>query len=498
LILKSVIVAVNAVGYCFELLYNGKSLIMEINMHKNIGNLGANEILELVFTYLIEISSLKNYNETLNVLARMASALTQAEYCNIWVVSDDRKTISTKISQEMKADALAIRSEIVKKTIATGEKTIVDDLYKDSKFNYKLDKSSVYGLHSMMVIPMYDNSDTVVGVFELINHQGEHNFFDQSDMERLSLVSRYAALTIMSTKPAQIHENNQKEVVFAIGTINESLSKGREESTKLIYEKLDAVESLKVLGAYGTKSKGYGTSCIYLNNKNVIDAGNLLTPLDAECIELDNIWITHAHLDHIVDIAAVIDNYYVLRDKPLFLVGLAETLQAIKKNFLNDVIWPDFSKIKLSNSDQMSIIYKEIELDITYKLSELETIRAIKTDHTVQSCGYIYTKNEKSVLITQDTNSLKNIIQELNMNCAIHAAVIECSFPNEMEELAIASKHLTPKLLFKQLESLQRENLKIYINHMKPSYLAKITEQIREYRGKMEVTLLKDGDFVYF
>ena len=49
-----------------------------------------------------------------------------------------------------------------------------------------------------------------------------------------------------------------------------------------------------------------------------------------------------------------------------------------------------FSKIDMQNNQGKCIRYEEIELDVEYKLSSNETLRAFKTDHTVPSCGYIY------------------------------------------------------------------------------------------------------------
>lgn len=640
-------------------------------MQKNIGSLAANEILELVFVYLAEVSSLKNYDEIIDVLARMGRALTSADRCTIWVVSENNNSIWTKVAQGMEAIELPIDSGIVGNAIRTGKRIIIEDVYQDERFNQEVDKKTGYKTKSMMVIPMYDYNDIIIGAFQVINHQGSSDIFDNRDMERLTLASTYAAETLISAKLAIEIEETQKEVVFTMGAIGESRSKEtgnhvkrvaeyskllalaygmsaeeaellkqaspmhdigkiaipdnilkkpgrfdaneryimnthaelgyhmiknsqrpllkaasivayehhekwdgsgyprklsgenihiygritaladvfdalgsdrvykrawdnerifkliREERGKhfdpklvdLFFENLDAIlkvrsnfqdvyidmkkdikdsQSIKVLGAYGTKLKNYGTSAIYLNKENMIDAGNLLMPLDAECINIENIWITHSHLDHIVDIASIIDNYFNLRNKSLTLLGLPKTLDSIKKHFLNNEIWPDFAKIKLKNSNTMAITYKEIEVDVEYKLSENETIRAIETDHTIESCGYIYTKENKSVLITEDTFSLTNIIQEINTNKNISALAVECSFPNEMEELAIVSKHLTPKLLFKQLEMLKREDLTLYINHMKPSYLKKIEDEIALFRGKWEPILLKDGDFINF
>lgn len=640
-------------------------------MQEHASSLGANEILELVFIYLAEVSSSHNYDEIIAVLANMGKALTSADRCTVWIVSEDKKTIWTKVSHGMDAIKLPIDSGIVGSSISNGQRVIIEDVYQDSRFNANVDKSTGYKTKSMMVIPMYDYSENIIGAFQVINSKSSTGLFDKRDMERLTLASTYAAETLVSAKLAAEIEETQKEVVFTMGSIGESRSKetgnhvkrvaeysrllalaygmnneeaellkqaspmhdigkiaipdailkkpgrfdenerhimdthaelgyhmiknsqrpllkaaaivayehhekwdgsgyprsisgedihiyGRitaladvfdalgsdrvykkawsdekifgllkeergkhfdpnlidlffdnldeilkvRETFKDKYEGIDVqseqVNNIKILGAYGTKSKDCGTSSFYLNSKHVIDAGNLLIPLDVATADIENIWITHSHLDHIVDIAYILDNYFNLRRKSLNLIGLPETIKVIKENFLNDSIWPDFSKIKLSLSDEMAVTYTELELDREYRISEGEYLKAFETDHTVASCGYIFTKENSSVLITADTYSLDNAIQIIKEDTNIKSIVVECSFPSAMKKLARDSKHLTPKLLFDQLQAIENEDVALYINHIKPSYLQRITEEIEEYKGKWNPIILKDGDFIKF
>jgi len=256
--------------------------------------------------------------------------------------------------------------------------------------------------------------------------------------------------------------------------------------------------TIKILGAYGSSAKGFGTSSFYLNTKNVIDAGNLLQTMESSCALIENIWLTHSHLDHITDIAYILDNYHQSRKTPLNIMALPQTLKAIQKHFLNDIIWPDFSKIKLHNSSAMCVTYTEIVLDVEYTLGENESIKAIQTNHTVPSCGYVYCKNSSSIIISADTHSLEEIIKEIQNNATITSAVLECSFSSNVEKLAKKSKHMTPKILFEELKNLKKDGVKFYINHMKPIFLEKIEEEIAKNREDYEITLLKDEDFINF
>lgn len=255
---------------------------------------------------------------------------------------------------------------------------------------------------------------------------------------------------------------------------------------------------ITILGAYGTKSDKCGSSAFYLNDAHTIDAGNLLIPLQVKSIDIECIWITHSHLDHISDIAYILDNYYEQRTKTLTLRGLKETLDTIKNHFFNNKIWPDFSKIPLQNNSAMSLKYEPIELGQIYHINNHESIEAFPTDHTVPSCGYVITKENRALLISADTYSLDSTIKTVHANKEIHTLVLECSFPSSMIALAKASKHLTPVLLFEQLQSLENKNLKLYINHLKPSYKETLISEINNVKGVWDVTILDDGNKVYF
>ncbi len=639
---------------------------------KHVRSLNAQEILELIFTYLTELSALRDYDEIIEVLANMGRALTSADRCTVWVVSDDRKTIWTKVAHGMEPITLPIDLGVVGHAITKGERVIIEDAYKDSRFNPEVDKETGYRTKSMMVIPMYDNENTIIGAFQVINHLGEKGIFDDRDMQRLLLASTFAAETIVSGKLTKEIQDTQKEVVFTMGAIGETRSKetgnhvkrvaeyskilalgiglDKEEAELLkqaspmhdvgkvaipdevlkkparftksereimethaelghemikdserpllkaasivayehhekwdgtgyprglkgedihiygritaiadvfdalgsdrVYKKawdlerifkllkeergkhfdphlidvffdnLDAIlevrekfqdkykgdkkvtvsvdHTIQVLGAYGTKLKGFGTSAFLLNENNVIDAGNILETLEEFSVKLETIWLTHSHLDHIADIAYVLDNYYAELHTPITVAGLPETIKSIREDFLNDRIWPDFSKIPLIHREGFCIEYKEIIPAERYAIGEDEYIEAFLTDHTVPSCGYIYTQGENSILITADTLSIETPLALLNERSDIKAAVFECSFPSSMEKLAYDSKHLTPKLLFEALEALERDDVKIYINHIKPMFLNKMIGEIEQYGEKYAPEIVGDKKILHF
>jgi HD-GYP domain-containing protein (c-di-GMP phosphodiesterase class II)/ribonuclease BN (tRNA processing enzyme) len=256
---------------------------------------------------------------------------------------------------------------------------------------------------------------------------------------------------------------------------------------------------ITILGAYGTKGRTHqGTTSFSINKQHVIDAGNLLHGLEEKAAHVEGIWLTHEHLDHIADLASILDSYFAQRVKPLKIYGLQSTLDSVRECFLNDRIWPDFSKIKLLHDNKMSVEYHPIKLNRKYILDEETSIEAFKTDHTDGSCGYVVKKNKTAVLITADTVNLKGALDIYKSRRDITAMVLECSFPNNMEKLSVTSKHMTANMLFSELKVLDANSINLYVNHIKPLFLDEVSNEIDEAKGDWEVTILKDMDKIEF
>jgi putative nucleotidyltransferase with HDIG domain len=203
---------------------------------KKFRSLNADEILQLVFIYLTEVSSLREFDDIILVLADMGKALTSADRCSVWIVSDDKTRIWTKVSHGMDSIELPIDSGIVGDAIVNAKKTIANNAYKDDRFNPEVDQKTGYITNSMMVIPMFDYDGEVIGAFQVINNLGEKGQFDSSDMNRMMLASTYASETLVSARLTKEIEDTQREVVFTMGAVGESRSKETGNHVKRVAE----------------------------------------------------------------------------------------------------------------------------------------------------------------------------------------------------------------------------------------------------------------------
>jgi HD-GYP domain-containing protein (c-di-GMP phosphodiesterase class II)/ribonuclease BN (tRNA processing enzyme) len=240
------------------------------------------------------------------------------------------------------------------------------------------------------------------------------------------------------------------------------------------------MNTIKILGASGSKTKYDGTTSFQINRNIVIDAGNIIRTLGANALHVDHIFLTHSHADHITDLPFLIETFFEKRTKPLKIYGLKQTIEVLKTHVFNNTVWPDFSQIHLLNSKVMSLEFHCIKPDETLDFDTV-SIKPIIANHIQGACGYVVTKNNLSCLISGDTYKNEYLWKELNENKNIQTLIIECSFPSSFDKLALESKHLTPKLLKEELACLQRNDVETFLYHCKPSYEKQILKELNEY-----------------
>ncbi|MEA2028851.1 MAG: GAF domain-containing protein, partial [Campylobacterota bacterium] len=185
------------------------------------------------------------------------------------------------------------------------------------------------------------------------------------------------------------------------------------------------------------------------------------------------------HLDHIVDIAFLIDNTFLIRQKPLKIYGTPKTIESFKKNIFNWDIWPDFSTLQLPKINQNSLEFIEIEFEQEYTINDL-TITPIPANHTVECSGFLCKKNDNAIIFSGDTYKNPQLWERINNNQAIKALIIDVSFPNRFAHISEISKHMSPLHLADELKLLKRDDVEIYIYHIKPMYKKELTRELCE------------------
>ena len=229
---------------------------------------------------------------------------------------------------------------------------------------------------------------------------------------------------------------------------------------------------------------GENLTCLRIAQNAVIDAGFLNNPTQDDLLE--HAFISHAHLDHILALAFYVDDNLPFMKRPLTIYGSQESVDFIRAHFFNDRIWPDFTKIKLSDGKSPSIRYFVIRRGDSIMLEDLK-IEAVSSLHMPGSMGFILTHGENSIYFTSDSGYTDNIPKVINERPDIKQVIIEVSFPRAYQDLAKISKHLTPADL-ERIKAECRKDVYFHIFHLKPTYLKDLE---RELAGVM-----REGEYI--
>jgi cAMP phosphodiesterase len=174
------------------------------------------------------------------------------------------------------------------------------------------------------------------------------------------------------------------------------------------------------------------------------------------------------------------------------IISISSVVKAIKKNILNNSIWPDFTVIPDIHHGIVSFI--KLKNGQPVKIDNL-SITPYKVHHSVPAVGYlIEDRRGRALFYSGDTGPTSSTWRQLK-DKRLNGLIIEASFPNELEEIALKSGHLTPNLLKKELSKMGSLPERIYVTHLKPQYFKTIRLQLRKL-GFKNLKLLKDGETV--
>ncbi len=251
---------------------------------------------------------------------------------------------------------------------------------------------------------------------------------------------------------------------------------------------------IQVLGGHGGLAKGFSATSFLIDETFLIDAGSVASTLSVEeqC-RIENILISHCHLDHTKDIAFLCDNCFGLRKEPFFVHSHATVIKIIKANILNDLLWPDFSK--LPTAEKPTVKFFPLEPLAKKTIGGFE-VTPVPVQHPHDAMGFILEKGGSSVLFTVDTGPTHKIWEVAKTIPNLKAIFTEVSFPNVLQKVADLSDHHTPNSIEQELKKMPK-NLPIILTHLKPNYREQILKELEHLGDRVQV-LEQDGQIFHF
>jgi 3',5'-cyclic-nucleotide phosphodiesterase len=249
---------------------------------------------------------------------------------------------------------------------------------------------------------------------------------------------------------------------------------------------------LRVVGCHGGETPKHRTSAFVVDERIALDAGSLTSGLDLKLqFRLQAVLVSHAHLDHVRDLATIADNRCQADCEPLLVAASSGTIRALKKHFFNNLIWPDFSEIP--SKTHPTIRFLPLRPEKPTKVAGY-TVRSVMVNHTIESAGFIVETPEGALAYSGDTGPTDRFWELLRNTPNLRALLMEVSFPNREQKLATVSGHHTPKTLAADLAKYgSPKDLPTLLYHIKPVFQGEVEQECASLRG-VNLAVLGIGD----
>lgn len=252
---------------------------------------------------------------------------------------------------------------------------------------------------------------------------------------------------------------------------------------------------LRVIGCHGGETPRHRTSAFVVDDRLALDAGSLTRGMDLNAqLRLEACLISHAHLDHIRDLATIADNRCQAECEPLIVGATAPTIRTLKKHFFNNLIWPDFSEIPSKANPTVRFVELKHEKPTTIAGY---VVRSVAVQHTIDSSGFIVQGADATIAYSGDTGPTDRLWELLRKEPNLKALLMEVSFPNREQKLATVSGHHTPRTLIKDLKKFGKpEDLPTLLYHIKPVFQAEVEQECAKLKRVNLAVMGLDEEFV--
>ncbi len=233
--------------------------------------------------------------------------------------------------------------------------------------------------------------------------------------------------------------------------------------------------AIKVLGCSGGACGALRTTALLLGTQTLMDCGTGVGDLTLdEMAQIQDVFLTHAHLDHVLFLPLLSDAALALRQGPLIVHALPETIAALKTHLLNGVLWPDYSA--LPSPDAPYIRFAPIRLGDT-AVMENYRITPLPARHTVPAVGYLIETDDGSLAFSGDSAFCEAFWEALQAFGKLRYVMVETTMRDCDTAVAKRSLHTTPSTLARAVERMPR-GAQLLVTHIEPDKVAEVRAEV--------------------
>lgn len=232
------------------------------------------------------------------------------------------------------------------------------------------------------------------------------------------------------------------------------------------------------------------TTSLLVDTDILIDCGTGVADLSiAELAQIDHVFLTHSHMDHIACLPLMLDTVGDMRNRPLTVHVTPATEEILRAHIFNWAIWPDFSEIPTPAAPWL-----RFETITVGQVKDMDGRRIVPLPacHTVPAVAYQLDSGQASLVFSGDTGPCREFWRAVNGITNLKTLIIETAFSNRERSLAETSLHLCPSMLLEELAYLQLRP-EICITHLKPGQIELTMEEIEDSIGEFKPLMLQNN-----
>ncbi len=214
-------------------------------MNKIFKEKSDSEKLKLIFNYIKKIGQSNDIETSLLILNDMGRDLVNAERCTIWLLDEANNELFSKVAHGIDVLKVERNTGIVGECVQKGEVLVINDPYNYEKFNSDVDLKTGFLTKSILVHPLFDSKNQIIGAIQALNKNREVSEFDESDVEILSVAGTFCANILETMRLDFEIKRSQLETINLLGELCEqrSLETGKHTArvskySRIIAEKL--------------------------------------------------------------------------------------------------------------------------------------------------------------------------------------------------------------------------------------------------------------------
>lgn len=248
---------------------------------------------------------------------------------------------------------------------------------------------------------------------------------------------------------------------------------------------------VRILGCSGgIGGRHLRTTSMLVDSDILIDCGTGVGDLSiAELAQIDHVFLTHSHLDHIACLPLMVDTVGDMRNRPLTVHASEATLEILRNHVFNWAVWPDFTEIP--SAEKPFLCFESLHVGTPVDMSGRRIV-PLPASHTVPANAFQLDSGQASLVFTGDTGPCPALWAAVNRIDNLRMLIIETAFSNRERRLAAASKHLCPDMLKEELARLERD-AEIYITHLKPGQIELTMQEIEDCIGELNPRMLQNN-----